>query len=87
MLKPLYIWAGGKTKMLPKYVNNPGIPLSGYKTYVEPFFGGGAMMCWINEHNPDITRYVINEFRFHVIYNISSNVGSMNIIQTLLDML
>lgn len=67
MLKPLYIWAGGKTKMLPKYVNNPGIPLSGYKTYVEPFFGGGAMMCWINEHNPDITRYVINDVKPELI--------------------
>lgn len=36
-LKPLYMWAGGKNKMIPKYKENPGIPVRGYTTYVEPF--------------------------------------------------
>ena len=41
-MKPLYIWAGGKNKMIPKYLENPGIP-SDKTTFIEPFFGGGAV--------------------------------------------
>lgn len=38
--KPLFMWAGGKNKMLKHYAS---IERPKYKTYVEPFFGGGAM--------------------------------------------
>ena len=38
------MWAGGKNKMIPKYQNDPGIPYSGYDTFVEPFFGGGIIL-------------------------------------------
>lgn len=52
-MKPLFMWAGGKSKMLKHYA-----PLDRpeYSCYVEPFFGGGAM--YINE-NP--SRAVIND--------------------------
>lgn len=58
MTKPLFMWAGGKTKMLKHYVN---IERPVYDTYVEPFFGGGAMFLnerpsksIINDINPEI---------------------------------
>jgi DNA adenine methylase len=63
-MKPLFIWAGGKNKMLKHYL--PLMPNS-VDTYCEPFFGGGAMFIhvmktykpsksYINDINPDITR-------------------------------
>lgn len=63
-MKPLFIWAGGKTKMLKHY--KPFMPKN-VKTYCEPFFGGGAMFVnivekhspkelIINDINSDITR-------------------------------
>lgn len=47
-LQPLYMWAGGKTKLLKHYL--PVLPpLEGYTSYVEPFFGGGAVYGSIAE--------------------------------------
>ena len=66
-MKPLYIWAGGKNKMIPKYLQGPGIPTTGYDTYVEPFFGGGAMMIWIYENNPSVTRFVLNDVNPEIV--------------------
>ncbi len=70
-MKPLYMWAGGKNKMIPKYLDNPGIPTSGYDTFVEPFFGGGAMTIWVYENCPDVKRFVINDVKDELvgIYN------------------
>ena len=62
-MKPLYMWAGGKNKMISKYLLSPGIPLAGYDTFVEPFFGGGAMMIWVNENNPNIKRFILNDIK------------------------
>ena len=66
-MKPLYMWAGGKTKMIPKYTVNPGIPTSGYDVFVEPFFGGGAMMIHMNEINPNIKRFVLNDINPEIV--------------------
>lgn len=66
-MKPLYMWAGGKSKMIPKYLAKPGIPLSGYDTYVEPFFGGGAMMIYIHENNPQVKRFVLNDINTEIV--------------------
>lgn len=60
-MKPLYIWAGGKNKMISKYLESPGIPLIDYDTYVEPFFGGGAMMIYIYENASHVKRFVMND--------------------------
>ena len=66
-MKPLYMWAGGKTKMIPKYQSSPGIPYSGYDTYVEPFFGGGAMMIHIAENAPQVKKFVLNDINPEIV--------------------
>ena len=66
-MKPLYIWAGGKNKMIPKYKENPGIPYTGYDTFVEPFFGGGAMMIHIYENNPTVKKFVLNDINPEIV--------------------
>ena len=62
-VKPLFIWAGGKSKMMKHYA--PLFPSrfdTDIKSYSEPFFGGGAMFlnviqrynieeCFINDIN------------------------------------
>lgn len=63
MTKPLFIWAGGKTKMLKHY--KPLLPKT-FTAYYEPFLGGGAMFlhvrktnacpAYLNDINPDIMR-------------------------------
>ena len=45
-MKPLFIWAGGKNKMLKHY--KPFMPKE-VNTYCEPFFGGGAMYIHVVE--------------------------------------
>ena len=63
-MKPLFMWAGGKTKMI-KFYNQSAIIPTAVTTYVEPFFGGGAMFLYvmarykpqhavINDINPSI---------------------------------
>jgi len=66
-MKPLYIWAGGKNKMIPKYLASPGIPTSGYDTFAEPFFGGGAMMCWVSKNCPSVTKYILNDINAEIV--------------------
>lgn len=61
------MWAGGKNKMIPKYQEKPGIPLTGYDTFVEPFFGGGAMMIHVYENNPNVKRFVINDINTEIV--------------------
>jgi len=66
-MKPLYIWAGGKNKMIPKYKESPGLPMTGYDTYVEPFFGGGAMMIEVYKNSPDTKKFVMNDINPEII--------------------
>ena len=82
MTKPLFIWAGGKNKMLKHYI--PLIPSKRIETYSEPFFGGGAMFLYvIKEHNPkevyvnDINQGLINIYR-SVKDNLEEFCGYMN---------
>lgn len=52
-LKPLYMWAGGKSKLLKDYSSL--VPdLSNVSTYVEPFFGGGALYAAIKSGWPQL---------------------------------
>lgn len=57
------MWAGGKNKMLEKY--QPHLP-ENFSSYVEPFFGGGAMFIWAYEKNPSAS-FVINDINEHII--------------------
>lgn len=61
--KPFIKWVGGKTqligsieKSLPKNFNERNSI-----TYVEPFVGGGAILFWILQNYPNITKAVIND--------------------------
>lgn len=58
MIKPLYKWQGGKTKLLKSYESI--FITESFNTYVEPFFGGGALFCkMFNENRFD--KYIIND--------------------------
>jgi len=62
-LKPLFIWAGGKTKVLKHYA--PFMPTA-FETYYEPFFGGGAMFVHVmNTYQPK--NVVINDINSDVV--------------------
>jgi len=56
-MKPLFMWAGGKSKMLKKYEQH--LP-SDFTSYHEPFCGGGAMFIWAYNKNPS-ARFYLND--------------------------
>lgn len=63
MTKPLFIWAGGKTKVIKHYL--PLMPTV-VNSYCEPFFGGGAMFIHIiNTYNP--SEVYINDINADII--------------------
>ena len=64
MLKPLFRWAGAKTKMKKKY-GESFFP-EGYDRFVEPFFGTGCVSMWIYDKNPDVEIYA-NDFNDDII--------------------
>lgn len=66
-IKPLFMWAGGKTKML-KYHLPYLIGTKSIDSYSEPFFGGGAMFL-----------YIAQRFKPKHIYINDINDGIMNI--------
>lgn len=57
-MKPLFMWAGGKTRMLKKYGD---ILPESFDSYVEPFLGAGAMFVWAYRKNPEAT-FVLNDY-------------------------
>jgi DNA adenine methylase len=57
--KPLFMWAGGKTRMI-KFYDQSKIMPDVVDTYVEPFFGGGAMYLEVMERYKPSTS-VIND--------------------------
>ena len=58
--KPLFRWAGGKTKMKSKYGQSfwPSKPFS---KFIDPFFGSGSVSLWIWEKFPD-TEFFVNDY-------------------------
>lgn len=63
-MKPLFMWAGGKSKMLKHY--SPLMPYGNVSTYSEPFFGGGAMMIEVmKRYSPQ--RIFINDINGGII--------------------
>ena len=66
-MKPIFTWAGGKTRLLKHYM--PYFP-NDMNTYCEPFFGGGAVFVHVvKTYNPkniiinDINDDVMNIYR------------------------
>lgn len=71
--KPLFIWAGGKTKVL-KY-HTPYLP-GNVTEYSEPFFGGGAMFIHVMKRYNPKKAYIndVNESIINIYRNVQSNV-------------
>jgi DNA adenine methylase len=65
--KPLFIWAGGKTKVIKHYVNY--LP-NKVTEYSEPFFGGGAMFLYV------MKRYSPNKVYINDVYDGIINIYS-----------
>ena len=61
--KPFVKWVGGKTQLLDDIKKTLPCDLSHREemTYVEPFVGGGAVLFWILQEYPNITRNLIIE--------------------------
>lgn len=68
-INPLFIWAGGKKKVIKNYVNY--LP-NKVEEYSEPFFGGGAMFLYVME------RYSPQKIYINDIYD-----GIINIYQSI----
>ena len=58
-MKPLFMWAGGKTRLIKKYTEQNTLP-DKFDQYVEPFLGAGAMFIWAYEKNPNAS-FVLND--------------------------
>ena len=73
-MKPLFIWAGGKTRVLKHYA--PFMP-SSFETYYEPFFGGGAMFVHVmNTYQPkNVVINDINDDVMNIYREIKTNLG------------
>lgn len=69
LAKPFVKWAGGKTRLLDeikKTLPRDLLQRNGV-TYVEPFVGGGAVLFWILQEYPNITRAIINDINAELI--------------------
>lgn len=67
--RPFIKWVGGKTQLLDDIKNSLPRDLSqrAGMTYVEPFVGGGAVLFWILQEYPNITRAIINDINARLI--------------------
>lgn len=67
--RPFVKWVGGKTQLLDDIKKTLPRDLSrrNEMTYVEPFVGGGAVLFWILQEYPNITRAVINDINAELI--------------------
>ena len=68
-MKPLFIWAGGKTRLLKKYIDH--LPEK-FEKYSEPFLGGGAMFVWAYKQNPN-AQFLLNDSNESVM-NVYSQI-------------
>lgn len=68
--KPFVKWAGGKTQLLGEIEKALPRGLSQWRdaVYVEPFVGGGAVLFWILQKYPNISRVVVNDINTDLIY-------------------
>ncbi|MCD8287977.1 MAG: DNA adenine methylase [Porphyromonadaceae bacterium] len=80
--KPFVKWVGGKAQLLGDIKKSLPHNLSQWKdaTYIEPFVGGGAVLFWILQEYPNITRAIINDINAELICTyriIKSNVEKL----------
>ena len=61
--KPFVKWVGGKSQLIQKI--DQALPENfdslNDVTYIEPFIGGGAVLFWILQQYPNISKAVIND--------------------------
>lgn len=67
--KPFVKWVGGKTQLLDDIKKTLPRDLSqrNNMTYIEPFVGGGAVLFWILQEYPNITKAIINDINEELI--------------------
>ena len=67
--KPFVKWVGGKTQLLDDIKKALPSNLSQINdvTYIEPFVGGGAVLFWILQEYPNITKAIINDINEELI--------------------
>ncbi len=80
--RPFVKWVGGKTQLLDDIKKTLPCDLSRRDslTYVEPFVGGGAVLFWILQEFPNITRAIINDINAELICTyrvVKSDVESL----------
>ena len=80
-MKPLFMWAGGKTKLLDTFAEH--LP-ENFDAYIEPFFGGGAVFTWAYAKNPD-AKFVINDINPHIMEIYRAIKGDLQEFCTILD--
>lgn len=61
--KPFSKWVGGKTRLIESIQKVLPVDFAEIEnvTYVEPFVGGGAVLFWILQQYPNITKAVTND--------------------------
>lgn len=68
--KPFLKWAGGKTQLLAAI--DGLLPASFQEqttvTYIEPFVGGGAVLFYLLQKYPNISKAIINDINLHLIH-------------------
>ena len=71
-IKPFLKWAGGKTQLIDAISKKFPYQKAECFTYVEPFVGSGAVLFWVLQNYPEITRAVINDVNPDLInaYNV-----------------
>ena len=68
MIKPLFMWTGGKTRVIPKFKEEDVLPsYKQFAGYVEPFFGGGALFCDVVNSGFN-KEFVINDSNVEMMY-------------------
>ena len=67
--KPFIKWVGGKTQLLNEVKNALPCDFAQRKDilYVEPFVGGGAVLFWILQEYPNISKAIINDINLELI--------------------
>ncbi len=80
--RPFVKWVGGKTQLLDdiKKLLPCDLAQRDGVTYVEPFVGGGAVMFWILQEYPNITKAIINDINAELVCTyqvIKSDVDSL----------
>ena len=67
--KPFVKWVGGKTQLLDDIKKTLPHDLSQKNnvTYIEPFVGGGAVLFWILQEYPNISKAIINDINEELI--------------------